>query len=51
MALVNTRRESQTIFYSMADGPAASVLDPVVEIRPVEMQVFAKDQEDEPHEK
>lgn len=27
MLLVNTRRESQTIFYSLADGPAASVLD------------------------
>lgn len=27
MALVETRRESQTIFYSLADGPAASVLD------------------------
>lgn len=27
MALVNTRRESQTIYYSLADGPAASVLD------------------------
>lgn len=27
MALVNTRRESQTIFYSLAEGPAASVLD------------------------
>ena len=27
MALVETRRESQTIFYSLAEGPAASVLD------------------------
>ena len=27
MALVTTRREAQTIFYSMAPGPAASVLD------------------------
>lgn len=27
MDLVATRRESQTIFYSLADGPAASVLD------------------------
>lgn len=27
MALVETRRESQTIFYSLAKGPAASVLD------------------------
>lgn len=26
-ALVETRRESQTIFYSLAKGPAASVLD------------------------
>jgi hypothetical protein len=24
---VETRREAQTIFYSLADGPAASVLD------------------------
>ena len=27
MELVETRRESQTIFYSLAEGPAASVLD------------------------
>ncbi|MFZ5656469.1 MAG: ArsR/SmtB family transcription factor [Pseudomonadota bacterium] len=27
MALVETRREAQTIFYSLAEGPAASVLD------------------------
>lgn len=27
MALVNTRRESQTIVYSLAEGPAASVLE------------------------
>jgi DNA-binding transcriptional ArsR family regulator len=27
LALVETRREAQTIFYSLADGPAASVLD------------------------
>lgn len=27
MALVDTRREGQTIFYSLAEGPAASVLD------------------------
>lgn len=27
MALVETRRESQTIYYSLAEGPAASVLD------------------------
>jgi DNA-binding transcriptional ArsR family regulator len=27
MALVETRREAQTIFYSLAQGPAASVLD------------------------
>lgn len=27
MALVKTRREAQTIFYSLADGPAASVLE------------------------
>jgi DNA-binding transcriptional ArsR family regulator len=27
MALVDTRREAQTIFYSLAEGPAASVLD------------------------
>ena len=27
MTLVSTRRESQTIFYSLAEGPAASVLD------------------------
>jgi DNA-binding transcriptional ArsR family regulator len=27
MALVNTRRESQTIFYSLAEGPATTVLD------------------------
>jgi DNA-binding transcriptional ArsR family regulator len=27
MALVETRRESQTIHYSLAEGPAASVLD------------------------
>lgn len=27
MAMVQTRRESQTIFYSLAEGPAASVLD------------------------
>ena len=27
MALVHTRRESQTIFYSLADGSAATVLD------------------------
>jgi len=27
MALVHTRRESQTIFYSLTEGPAASVLD------------------------
>lgn len=27
MGLVETRREAQTIFYSLADGPAASVLD------------------------
>lgn len=27
MALVETRRASQTIFYSLAQGPAASVLD------------------------
>ncbi len=27
MALVETRRKSQTIFYSLAEGPAASVLD------------------------
>ncbi len=27
MALVTTRREAQTIFYSMADGPAAGVLE------------------------
>jgi DNA-binding transcriptional ArsR family regulator len=26
MALVETRREAQTIFYSMAEGPAANVL-------------------------
>ncbi|MBL8298595.1 MAG: helix-turn-helix transcriptional regulator [Rhodanobacteraceae bacterium] len=28
-ALVETRRESQTIFYSLAAGPAASVLDAI----------------------
>lgn len=27
MALVETRREAQTIYYSLAEGPAASVLD------------------------
>ncbi|HEY4583736.1 MAG TPA: metalloregulator ArsR/SmtB family transcription factor [Lysobacter sp.] len=27
MALVETRREAQTIVYSLAEGPAASVLD------------------------
>lgn len=27
MALVETRRESQTIYYSLAEGPAVSVLD------------------------
>ncbi|MFZ5656163.1 MAG: ArsR/SmtB family transcription factor [Pseudomonadota bacterium] len=27
MALVRTRRESQSIFYSLADGPALAVLD------------------------
>lgn len=27
MALVQTRREGQTIFYALAPGPAASVLD------------------------
>jgi DNA-binding transcriptional ArsR family regulator len=27
MALVETRRESQTILYSLAEGPAANVLD------------------------
>jgi DNA-binding transcriptional ArsR family regulator len=27
MALVETRRESQTIFYSLAEGPATSILD------------------------
>jgi DNA-binding transcriptional ArsR family regulator len=27
MSLVGTRRESQTIFYSLADGPAVGVLD------------------------
>lgn len=27
MALVKTRREAQTIFYSLAEGPAASVLE------------------------
>lgn len=27
MDLVNTRREAQTIFYSLAEGPAAVVLD------------------------
>lgn len=27
MALVTTRRESQTIVYALAEGPAASVLD------------------------
>lgn len=27
MELVETRRESQTIYYSLAEGPAASVLD------------------------
>lgn len=27
MALVSTRREAQTIFYSLVEGPAASVLD------------------------
>lgn len=27
MSLVDTRREAQTIFYSLADGPAAGVLD------------------------
>lgn len=27
MALVETRRDAQTIFYSLAEGPAASVLD------------------------
>lgn len=27
MELVGTRREAQTIYYSLAEGPAASVLD------------------------
>ena len=27
MALVHTRREAQTIYYALAEGPAASVLD------------------------
>jgi DNA-binding transcriptional ArsR family regulator len=27
MELVNTRRESQTIYYSLSDGPAIGVLD------------------------
>ena len=27
MQLVHTRREAQTIFYALAEGPAASVLD------------------------
>lgn len=27
MALVETRREAQSIYYSLAEGPAASVLD------------------------
>ena len=27
MSLVETRREAQTIFYSLAEGPAAAVLD------------------------
>lgn len=27
MALVETRRDAQTIFYSLAEGPAASILD------------------------
>lgn len=27
MALVHTRRDAQTIYYSLAEGPAASVLD------------------------
>lgn len=27
MSLVRTRRESQSIFYSLAEGPAASILD------------------------
>lgn len=27
MSLVSTRRESQTIFYSLADGPAVGILD------------------------